>query len=682
MTTYRLMDGASGRPGVGSSGTVPPSAGTSYSGSYLAGLVFQVTSGGLWFEGYWWWVPATTSQTTAQKFCLWQVDGSASGTLVPNSTVTSGTLTAGAWNFVALATPLLLPPGIIYTAATGFVSTTGFPDTQGQFGSGDPYSAGITNGPLSAYSSYGGSAAVPGDWQPQQPFSTGFSDPTAAMPGTNDADDLLWLDVQVSDTPPSGATYRTWPNMPVPIGISVPNTSNDYTLGMEFSVSQACTLKKIWHYSPTGSAVLPSRCGIWNVSTTTEVSGTDNSSPAWKDPSGSTASAGDGWVYCDYSSAGVTLSSGVNYKVSTFYGASTTNKWLAVTTGYWTSGGPGASGFTAGPLSVPNSAGASPGQDSWNNGSTWTYPATSSSPENDWIDVEVAPSGGTSHTATASLTVTPSLSAPRTRGKNRTGALSVTPVLDALRRRSRFRTGTLPVAPVLAATGQKAGAARTATASLMVIPSFAAARQRGHRRTATLTVEPSLSAGRARGKFRSALLAVTAAFTAARHRSQFRSASLPVSPVLHATAGHTSGNAHTAAAALTVAPVLAATRSHGHARISHLTVSPAFVTGRTVAHTRMGALVIHPSLGAVVSGGSAPAATFQTGSWWGLDTVLKQSRQEFDAYRSAPPLACPDDGEPLMNAPATNAGSGKELYCRYCGWSYPRDFVMPSRPGW
>lgn len=391
MTTYRLMDGLSGRPGTGSSGTQPPAAGLSYSGNYLAGLVFQVTSGGLWFSGYWWWVPASASQTTAQEFVLWQVHGSAAGTLVAGSAVTSGTLTAGAWNYVALATPLLLSQGVPYIAATGYVSSTGFPDTQNQFGTGDPYSAGITNGPLTAYSSLSGSAEVPGGWVAQSPFSTSGSDPSVNMPVTNDDDDLLWLDVQVTDQAPSGATYRTFPGMPTPIGFSVPSTSNDYTLGMEFSLTETCTLEKIWHYSPVGSAVLPSRCGIWNVATMTEVAGTDNSSPAWLDPSGANASAGDGWVYCDYSASGVILAASTNYKVSTFFGGTSTDTWLAVTTGYWTSGGTGADGFTCGPLSVPDNASASPGQSSWNSGSSWAYPGTSTTPENDWIDVEVAP---------------------------------------------------------------------------------------------------------------------------------------------------------------------------------------------------------------------------------------------------------------------------------------------------
>lgn len=69
----------------------------------------------------------------------------------------------------------------------------------------------------------------------------------------------------------------------------------------------------------------------------------------------------------------------------------------------------------------------------------------------------------------------------------------------------------------------------------------------------------------------------------------------------------------------------------------------------------------------------------QPGSWWGLDTVLKQSREEFQEYVSRPPMACPDDGEPLTDAPATKSGSGVERFCKYCGWQYPRDWQPPVR---
>ena len=48
---------------------------------------------------------------------------------------------------------------------------------------------------------------------------------------------------------------------------------------------------------------------------------------------------------------------------------------------------------------------------------------------------------------------------------------------------------------------------------------------------------------------------------------------------------------------------------------------------------------------------------------------------------SRPPLACPNDGEPLSPPPNRPSGATMELYCKYCGWQYPRDWVAPVRLG-
>lgn len=114
--------------------------------------------------------------------------------------------------------------------------------------------------------------------------------------------------------------------------------------------------------------------------------------------------------------------------------------------------------------------------------------------------------------------------------------------------------------------------------------------------------------------------------------------------------------AHTATASLTVSPQFAASRARGRFRTGHLTVAPQLAVG--ALHTQ-----------------KTPQ-----GSWWGLDTVFKQSRQEYESFVSRPPMACPNCGEPLSYAPATKAGSGVERYCRYDGWQYPRDWTPPTRP--
>lgn len=385
------MDGASGRPGVGSTGTQPPTAPTTYSGKYIAGLLFEVTQGGQYFEGYWWWVPTGGDTNAAIGFALWQITNTGTGIVIPAASVLwSGTFTAGAWNFVP-CTPIPLTPNIPYVAAVGFSTTIGFPDTKNQFGTGDPYASGITNGPLHAY---GGTETMT-TVIPQSPYSTTSADASVTLPVSNDANDILWLDVQVSDVVPVGTPQRAWPNMVTPWPtIQTANDQTGYTLGMEFSVSQSSTLGKIWHYSPAGSTALPTRCAIWDVTAQAVVGGTDNISPTWLKPDGTLAAAGAGWIYCDYSGTNVVLSSGKNYKVSTYHGPGAT--WFGATPNVFGAGNLQASGFTNGALIIPGNSGATPGQQSWNAGS-WGYPATSANPEADWIDVEVIPTPAASY---------------------------------------------------------------------------------------------------------------------------------------------------------------------------------------------------------------------------------------------------------------------------------------------
>jgi hypothetical protein len=82
-----------------------------------------------------------------------------------------------------------------------------------------------------------------------------------------------------------------------------------------------------------------------------------------------------------------------------------------------------------------------------------------------------------------------------------------------------------------------------------------------------------------------------------------------------------------------------------------------------------------------ISAAAGASGAAAAGSWWGLDSALKHNREEFEAYVSMPPMACPNDGEPLRNAPAAMSASGVELYCPYDGWRYPQDYTPPIRPG-
>jgi len=367
--TYRLFPSTNG-----------PSSPVSYSGAFQSGVLFEVTQGATWFDGYWWWVCPSGQATAPQKFALWAVYNDGVGALIPAATATSGTLVAG-WNYVRLGTPIPLAQGACYNACTGFSGS--FPDTNGQYGAGGPYAAGITSGPLTAFSNGSGSKPAPFAMS-QGVFSVAGTDPAANMPAGGSGSDNFWMDLQVSTTAPAGTSYRLWPNYPKLPG-AVSGETKAYTLATEFKLTQSCTLDKIWFYSPSGAAALPSHCGIWNVATKAVVTGTDTATPSW---SGQAAS---GWVSCAYS--GVTLPAG-DYKVAVFKPGGSV--WFQITTGYWASPGPAVSGITAGPLSAPGLSGAtSPGQSTYAESGTWAYPSTygtGGNGENYWIDVEVTPS--------------------------------------------------------------------------------------------------------------------------------------------------------------------------------------------------------------------------------------------------------------------------------------------------
>lgn len=409
MTTYRLFPSTNG----------PSSATGTGTGNFTCGVLFKVTTGGMWLNGYWHWV-VPGGDTVARKFALWQITGGGTGVLVAGSVVTSGTLTANAWNFAGLASPLQLAIGAAYNAATGWVVVNGFPDSDtgtdavNSFGTGG-HTAGITNGPLFAFSDQLKSAPEPYGTN-QGVFSTAGADASVTMPNTGSNSGNFWMDVQVSDTAPAGFTgsYRLWPNKADANGVTVLDAAVNYDVATEFALSRACTLNRIWYYSPPGTTQLATAANIWSI-TAPGTSGTlvaTSSSPSWS------GAAGSGWVSCSFS--GVTLAAG-KYKVSVYNGAASPVSWNAkdANTDYWRSGD-GGSGITTGPLSAPNLAAAStafnyngnaggtppfsdgttlPGQPTFSQGPPDSYPylfapvpsPSAGSSQQYWIDTEVTP---------------------------------------------------------------------------------------------------------------------------------------------------------------------------------------------------------------------------------------------------------------------------------------------------
>ena len=59
-------------------------------------------------------------------------------------------------------------------------------------------------------------------------------------------------------------------------------------------------------------------------------------------------------------------------------------------------------------------------------------------------------------------------------------------------------------------------------------------------------------------------------------------------------------------------------------------------------------------------------------SWEQLRDITQANAQEQAYWRSQPPLACPNDGTPLI------PGAAGVLACTHDGWQYPRDWVPPQ----
>ena len=282
----------------------------------------------------------------------------------------------------------------IYEVATGFSGS--FPDTNNQFGIGDPYASGITSGPLFAYSDQGASAPCPASpTAAQGAFGVAGTDPSVNIPDQGSYSSNFWIDLQISDTAPASysGSYRLWPNYPTVFPTQPTIDTQAQTVGTQFSLSESCTLNNVWFYSAPFAEDLPASTQIWDATTQTLVSGT-NVTASW---SGGLAS---GWVANSYANAGIVLPAG-NYIATIYYGGG--KVFYMESRGYFGSfngnPGPATNGMTNGPLSSPSNANAfnPPGGNScYNTGGTGpTYPNawdTHDGGENRWIDVEVTPS--------------------------------------------------------------------------------------------------------------------------------------------------------------------------------------------------------------------------------------------------------------------------------------------------
>jgi hypothetical protein len=493
MTSYRGMDGVAGRPGAGSSGTQLPATTISYAGSFLSGIVFTVTAGGCFFEGFWDYL-APGASTAARRYALWAYNGPnpAAGTqVVAGSNVTSGSLSAG-WNFTPVPSPIPVAVGTPYMAAAGINGN--FSDTPSQFNSGDPYSAGIINGPLHIYSGPTGSFPAPANMAVGS-FSAASSDPWSQMPGTpdsgGDASSNFWLDVQVSDSAPVGysGTWRFQPNTPFPDYESGADDNQPYNLATQFGVTSPVAPRNAWFLSPAAAvtaAGLPTEVAIWRLVAGTWSKVWENLSPAWS------GTVGSGWVSTVVPS-GVSLPVGT-YKVACYNKNGAAGVWSYKRIGFFAPQSSFRQLLTAdavcGPITIPITANAAlatdnvtsasePGQATYSVGSSGlssppapsTFVGTAGSANGQYygVDIEVSPISILQGAGALSAAAT--LSAAAVLARRASAAMAALPALSAGARMTALAHAAMAAAPVVAV---QAVTSRHAAAALTAAPAVGA----------------------------------------------------------------------------------------------------------------------------------------------------------------------------------------------------------------
>lgn len=70
----------------------------------------------------------------------------------------------------------------------------------------------------------------------------------------------------------------------------------------------------------------------------------------------------------------------------------------------------------------------------------------------------------------------------------------------------------------------------------------------------------------------------------------------------------------------------------------------------------------------------AAAGSLQPMSWESLLSILRDAADDIDGQLAQPPVACPNDGEPLQTGP------NGELFCKFDGWQWHA--YGPARGTW
>lgn len=477
MTNYRFFPSTSG-----------PSSPNAYSGKFQAGIAFKLKQL-LWLDGYYWWVPPG-GDTAAQEFVCWCITANPSGGLpvaqvISSTDVMSGTLTAGQWNLVTLSTPIPMASGTDFVGATGWTAVHGFPVTNNQFGSGDPYASGITEGPMFAFSAGTASAPCPFNYNnglfDTSSTNSSTASPSVNMPFKSSNDANFWLDLSFTDTKPTNfrGPYTLWPNNVIGNQATTQDLDENYDVVTQENWTTDQLLYGVSYYSPPGATTLADKVSIWKISGQTLVQSI--TSPTWS------GAAGSGWITATFP-AGTILPAG-DYKIGVYRGGTVSggsSGWSAkdANTDPWITGD-FANGISVGTTFAPNATAAAVATDASNSSITnpWqsTYalgppdaypnlyapvgPSTNET-QNYWVQAITYDLDESSSTFSATATLSASAA------KADSGTFAARAVFAAAGTRVKNGSATFSATAVFAATGSASGiksrsAAFAATSALL-----------------------------------------------------------------------------------------------------------------------------------------------------------------------------------------------------------------------
>ena len=176
-----------------------PGGSVSFGAPTSLGVLFKVTAGSLYLKGYRYFCLDATDTTANVRFAAWHVTGTGTGTVLAGSQQTSNlTISATTPNDVFLTTPVALTSGQVYAAVVGDADHG--PITNSYYTTGGTGAAGVTNGPLTAFSDQGAALAAP-NGNPQGCFQQSSDDPAAAFPATGFSSSNFWISPIVTDDP-------------------------------------------------------------------------------------------------------------------------------------------------------------------------------------------------------------------------------------------------------------------------------------------------------------------------------------------------------------------------------------------------------------------------------------------------------------------------------------------------